>query len=296
MSQREWKPRRLYCAQFILLTLCCGCRPANVDDVGAQTEALNDYNGWNTNGWNTNGWNTNGWSTSSWQVNNGQLTGAAFLAGLGNGDVTYNTLTMGYLVACALASGDSISASVANQSFVWTGRLGLAPEWKTANLSPTGQRWISACMAAHFNRLGKHVAISLRGSSIGLDLDEATVANWQEAAFFGNLFDDSGLSTCAGSDNAKLAAVLTRLGRDCGEGNCPQMTFLNLCSSVCTGTASDGHWLQCAGHNEVITTYLGAADFRMLYILDHRPPVGDGRRAFSGADPSHARDPRRPLR
>jgi hypothetical protein len=276
MGQRMSKPRQLYRAQLILLACCCGCRLASVDRIGAQTEALSDDNGWNTNGWNTNGWNTNGWSGKSWQISSGQLTSPAFLGGLGNGDVSYNTWTMHYLVACGLTAADSIDATVANQSFAWTGRLGLTPEWKTADLSPTAQRWISACMAAHVNRLGEHVKISVRGGSISLDPNEAAQAQWQEAAFFGNLFDGRGLSVCAGTDNQKLSDYLQSIGRDCGEGNCPQMTFLQLCSDVCSGTATDGHWLHCADSDEVITTYLDASDARQMYGEDdHAPPAGN---------------------
>jgi hypothetical protein len=268
-AQRSW----LVCLQLIVLACGWGGCDRGNDAIAAKAAALTQLNGWSINGWNTNGWNTNGWSTSGWMTTPaGQLTGAAFLTGLGAGDIAYNTFTMGYLVACALADGDGVSANVAGASFTWTGRFGLAPEWKSSDLSPTAQRWISACMAAHVNRIGRHISISLRGGSIAVENGEMLGMTWQEAAFLGNLFDGTGLSVCGGDDNPRAAArVLAVIGRDCGDGDCPEMTFLQQCSGACSSEAStDDHWVHCAGHDEVLTTFLFPNDARASYGLPAR--------------------------
>jgi hypothetical protein len=46
-------------------------------------------------------------------------------------------------------------------SFSWTGALGLAPGWATAPLDLNGQELVSACLRAHANSIGRHVATSL---------------------------------------------------------------------------------------------------------------------------------------
>jgi hypothetical protein len=265
MGNRASWLRRFLGVQLIVLVCGYGGCQRRYDVMATQSSALTTDNGWDINGWNTNGWNTNGWSTSGWMTTStGELTGTDFLAGLGAGDVAYNTFTMGYLIACALADGDCVNATIGGNNYQWCGRLGLAPEWKSAALTATGQRWISACMAAHYNRIGHHVVISIIGGPLSTEGMDPVVFSWQEAAFFGNLFDGTGLSVCGGSDNPVQAARnLARIGRDCGDGDCPQMTFLHQCSGVCSGTGSDGRWLHCAGYDEVLTTYLTRDDARV---------------------------------
>jgi hypothetical protein len=257
--------------------LLVGCSPGGAA-IGQRQSALETDNGWNTNGWNTNGWNTNGWSTRAWNVSaSGSITDSIFLSGLNATGANYNAWTMGYLVRCALPPGDCVSAVVGGVTRSWCGRLGLAPEWKTTGLSPSSQRWVSACMGAHFNRYGYHIRISVRGPSIALDQNELGDAPYQEAAFIGNLFDGTGLLACRGVDLSELVSLDQYLARVCGLDQCPTIGYLGGCQASCNGNGSSGYWLSCAGTNEVITTYLNADDAESEFGPGwHGPGSGHG--------------------
>lgn len=96
------------------------------------------------------------------------------------------------LVECALPPGDELTLSSPTGVSTLAGGLGLAPEWKTAPMTESGQKWVSACLLAHVNAKGAHVLISLRGDHKGLEptADEIQDYRAEEGAFYGNLFDD----------------------------------------------------------------------------------------------------------
>ena len=135
---------------------------------------------------------------------------------------------LSYVARCALP-GDVAVIVAGDDLHVFRGQFGLAPEWLDESLSPSGQRWVSACLLAHVNALGEHVAISLRGPHPNLeDVSSAERARFsvQEAAFYGNLFrlrSISGSTTfaCEGGDiylgHGDSSYLSLRLCGDAGE-------------------------------------------------------------------------------
>jgi hypothetical protein len=73
---------------------------------------------------------------------------------------------MGYLVKCAVASGQSRTWTnpTTGVSYTWPGDLGLAPGWSGGTPATlVEQQVITACLAAHVNRYGTSVPISVNG-------------------------------------------------------------------------------------------------------------------------------------
>jgi hypothetical protein len=104
---------------------------------------------------------------------------------------------MEYLVGCALTPSQSFSftwtdsfGAVEEETYV--GAVGLAPGWASGPLDVTGQRLVSACLAARTNYYGVTVIISLRSGAPPLDTmtpgSELAAYPDVEGAFWGNLF------------------------------------------------------------------------------------------------------------
>lgn len=130
-----------------------------------------------------------------------------------------------YAVSCALDETQSVS-------FTWTdadqvvhaetypGFVGLETGWASRPLSATGQRWISACMAARTNYSGVHVEISVRAPNPVLspaETPEAPTFAVEEGAFWGNIYGGApALYACdvpADDDNSWAQ------DRDCAAGH-----------------------------------------------------------------------------
>src|SRR5262249_21384694 len=62
-----------------------------------------------------------------------------------------------YLVRCALPEDVAVYAQHGPDRFTFPGRLGLAPRWLYEAMTPSEERWVSACLLAHVNYFGKHV-------------------------------------------------------------------------------------------------------------------------------------------
>jgi hypothetical protein len=98
-------------------------------------------------------------------------------------------MTVQYLVRCALATGDSLTARDQNgASYTFPGQLGLAPQWKTGACDATCQRTISACMLAHVNTTGIHIPLWLVSPSAAIGWGTDPQYPNREGTFFGNIF------------------------------------------------------------------------------------------------------------
>jgi hypothetical protein len=140
------------------------------------------------NGLSMNGLSMNGLSTttfSTWFSQNPPVTSAV----------------MSYLVRCAVANGDSrtYTDKTTGITYTWYGLFGLAPTWSSGKKPPVAeQQLVTACLAAHANKFGVHVAISVQGKdskgvAIPLATNELADYSVREACFFGNLFADQGV-------------------------------------------------------------------------------------------------------
>ena len=209
--------------------------------AGVLEEGLTSENGLTTNGLTTNGLTTNGLTTNG-------LSAVVFGAWFA-GNPTSNATIMKYLVKCGLPAGMSLGYWFGPTYYSWPGELGLAPTWVSYGYLPLAeQQLVSACMAAHTNKYGVHVTVSVRGylpdgSAIPLSAGESSAYNQDEGCYFGNLFDGSGVFS-AYSSNSPLTSVGETSLRACAvsdgkKGSCaPMVSTGKTCQQICTGYTS----------------------------------------------------------
>ena len=195
----------------LLLAAAVGCGPAGQLDapgapLGTHSDALVSSNGLSTNGLSTNGLSTNGLSTNGLSTNglstNGLSTNGLSTNGFNtwfSADPAKAEEVMRYIVRCALSEGQSLSYTHVGTTHTWEGTLGLAPGWSSgAEATLAEQQLVSSCLAAHVNKYGVHLNISVLGrdalgTAIPTTAEEMETYAQPEAVFFGNLFNDEGL-------------------------------------------------------------------------------------------------------
>jgi len=121
------------------------------------------------------------------------LNGLASVSGVANGvglmTSASGRTTLAYLVRCALPAGRTIIKKDQNNvSYSFAGQIGVAPEWETGACDATCMEEVSACMLAHVNTTGQHIAIWLDGDSPAIGWGQNSNYPFQEGSFFGNLF------------------------------------------------------------------------------------------------------------
>jgi hypothetical protein len=179
---------------------------------------------------------------------------------------------LGVLAACALSAGDALKVSTDDGDYLFSGSLGLAPEWRTGALSEQDQRWVSACLLAHVNGVGAHVPISLRGDHPALQPTIKEVANYQaeEGAFYGNLFgEEPYAASCVGDHGISSPDLKDRVCATEVVGSKTACGFVSAgqCQEVCDvqvhehGPTYSNCRLSAAentGVSEVITVFLAS--------------------------------------
>jgi hypothetical protein len=212
-------------------------------DNGLSLNGLS-LNGLSLNGLSLNGLSLNGLSTSSFD--------SWFQA-----DRTVRNEVMTYVVACAVPAGQSrtYTDTSTHTTYTWNGSLGLATSWASGNAATTAElQVVSACMAAHANKFGIHVFVSLRGldgagNPIPATSQEVTDYTLREACFFGNLFDGA-TGTFGGNDGLSLNSGQSS-PRVCGlpgpnnTSQCPPMAYVGSCSTYCTRDATNTFYTSC---------------------------------------------------
>lgn len=136
--------------------------------------------------------------------------------------------TAEYLVECALPLGESITKTVGNETLVFEGLLGLAPEWADDACDEDCQQWVSACLLARTNVSGQTVMIWIQADhpAIGYGVPEGLV---HEASWYGNLFAASDEQyLCKGQPGA--AAEAKHEGRTCSQGQTCGFTKYGKCN------------------------------------------------------------------
>ncbi len=266
---------------FWALGLAAGCTESlDSEDVASASEAVESENGLSTNGLSTNGLSTNGLSTNGLSTNglstnglstNGLSTNGLSTNGLStNGfstwfdsnSASYSARVMQYVVRCALPKGETRSfVSSSGVSYTWTGLLGLAPSWAAGAAIPLAeQQLVSACLAAHANKFGLHVDISVRGRMADGELlpvtkDEKKDFKFAESCFFGNLFEGDGVFAVQNAPIPKHRNHTQSSPRACGvvepwtSADCaPFLPRLSgSCDDYCTGwSANNGTFESCS--------------------------------------------------
>jgi len=254
----------------------CGAQP----QVGPTADALLTKNGLSANGLSANGLSANGMSANGLSAN-GLTANGLSANGLATADFAawfvvdppMGDMIMRYLAKCALPAGQTLTYETGGEVYTWFGVLGLAPGWATGPMSPQEQQLVTACLGAHSNKFGLHIALSVRGpladgaSLIPLDPGEDTAFPRAEGCFFGNLFDGSGIYSGAFLDDWQPAETNPRGCAVEGglPGDCPPIQNLGSCAAACTAVpgVTPTVWGDCVadGVNGVVhylplTTYL----------------------------------------
>jgi hypothetical protein len=193
-------------AVFLVSALmACGpvAEPEEPQELAIRRSALTDDNGLSPNGLAFNGLAFNGLAFNGLAFNglafNG-LSTAEFSAWFQT-DPAAGNMVMKYLVQCALPEGQvrTFTHPTTGDTYTWTGLLGLAPDWANgASATLEEQQIISACLAAHTNKFGVRVPISVlgrnaKGEVIPYTKEELEDFSEREACFFGNLFNGEGI-------------------------------------------------------------------------------------------------------
>jgi hypothetical protein len=137
------------------------------------------------------------------------------------------------------------------------GLLGLAPEWVHRGLTASERLWWGACLAAHTNRYGVPVEISVRGdaASLATTTTERSTFTKREGAFWATYNPDAAVPlhfyTCFDEKNATVSAMLANRTCTLGASKCgPMFTTLmgcrNLGAPACEGErGSDKAYFNC---------------------------------------------------
>jgi hypothetical protein len=172
-----------------------------------------------------------------------------------------------YLVQCALPADVALYADQDGTRFTFPGGLGLAPRWVDEAMTPSEERWVSACLLARVNYFGTSVLVSMRATppptpALAVSVDESRRFSIFEGGFFGNLFTPEPVAyTCRGARTPSQAhdpilqqRVCTQeTGETTAEG-----TPITACRFLLTGRCEDSasRTVHGAPYTEVIFTYL----------------------------------------
>jgi len=244
----------------LLVVLVSACGPVEgapePESPSQYTQELDAINGLSLNGLSLNGLSLNGLSLNGLSLNG--LSAAAFHTWF-EGDPLLHDAVMKYVVSCAAPVGVSrtYASPTTGRVYVWVGNLGLAPNW-TQGMPATlaEQRIVSACLAAHANKYGRHVSISVQGlSTTGVAIPtsplEPLLFAEREACFFGNVFGGEGLYV--GNDGRPLndrestaRACALSSGRNLVSQECaPLVRVEQDCARFCTLDASRRFYVSC---------------------------------------------------
>ena len=170
---------------------------------------------------------------------------------------TANAL-MKYIVKCSLPAGLGMEFEYGGVDYVWPGQLGLAPHWAAGEPIPESeQQLVSACLAAHSNRYGAHVAISLLGqyadgSAMPVSDQELSTYPVTEGCFFGNLFRRDGVFSASDRPAAltddesslRACAMPDRTGSG-ASSMCPPIKYAGTCRDLCIPDPSNLYYSTC---------------------------------------------------
>src|ERR1044071_1595203 len=198
-SRRRGRTKRTSMKQLMVLALlAAGCTDAR-DPSATTVDDLSTENGISFNGKSLNGMSFNGMSFNGLDLGLGTTSFASWF----NADSARNTIEMQYVVKCAKSSGTTVTWTnpQTGATYSWPGLLGLAPTWTNRAMTTTEQQLITACLLAHGNKYGVHVAIAVEGktasgSVLPQGTGELTTFSVKEAAFFGNTVTGDGMFVC----------------------------------------------------------------------------------------------------
>ncbi|WP_240486958.1 hypothetical protein [Hyalangium minutum] len=224
--------------------------------LAARYLPLEADNGMSPNGLSANGLSANGLSANGLSANGLSANGLSMpsFTSWFTQNPAQNDMVMRYIVRCAVHDNEfrQYRDPQTQLVYTWSGGLGLAPGWAhgaPANLAE--QQLVSACLAAHVNKFGMSVPISVLGKTatgqyIPVTLDELLRYTRQEGCFFGNLFNGEGVF--AGSDGPRLQSTESS-SRACafssGGNACPPIVDAGRCDQLCEPFLLGGLYVSC---------------------------------------------------
>jgi hypothetical protein len=212
------------------------------------------------------GFSYNGMPASVLTVNGIGPSGVStddFAAWFGSDPATADVV-MKYVVRCALPSGEEIDYDYGGVHYSWLGTVGLAPVWAADYPIPEiEQQLITACLAAHANKYGAHVPITVLGrmsDDVPLPADGQQLADYPitEGCFFGNVFQAQG--AFSGTDRPEPLDASQSSSRACaladatdpnGLSQCPPIQYVGSCRDVCQ-PSDDGTFYDSCEVNGVV--------------------------------------------
>jgi hypothetical protein len=226
-----------------------------------EPQELGSNNGLSTNGLSANGLSANGLSANGLSANGLSLNGLnteSFRTWF-QANRPLSESVMRYLILCAVPSGQSrtFTDAVTGESFTWSGGLGVAPDWANGRPATVAeQQLVSACMAAHVNKFGMRIPLSVLGRNarnepIPYTSWELSTYSHKEACFFGNLFTREGIYL--GNDRGNLSAressaracSISSNAENMRTTDCPPLNYVGSCTNYCTLDASKTYFTSC---------------------------------------------------
>jgi hypothetical protein len=213
---------------------------APAGDLSVAEAAEIATNGLSTNGLSTNGLSTNGLSTNGLSTNGLSTNGFTswFNASPANAD-----MVMRYVVRCAVPAGQTRSyTSPTGVTYTWAGSLGLLPGWSSGlPATETEQQVLTACLAAHTNKYGLQISISVlgrdaQGNAIAYTTKEMDTYSEKEACFFGNVFSNEGVYAANDRSYLSLSESTSRacgLSSSSNNTDCSPIVHVGTCSDYC---------------------------------------------------------------
>ena len=242
---------RLSLAATLGLAACT--EPVPETETETVSSAMLSENGMSMNGMSMNGMSMNGMSMNGMSMNGMSMNGMS-MNGLNtaNGLSSFNGLmtTVGgrdivkYMVKCALPLGRTLVKQDQNgATYSFSGSLGVAPEFENDLCGPDCQERVSACMLAHVNNAGVHIALWL-DSEGAIGWGQNPSFPYQEGSFFGNLFPAPWTGYFCNGKGFDQGAVPGRLGAPLASNVYVDPFGANVeCSTSmrCTAHGTDGY-------------------------------------------------------
>ncbi|MBZ4416477.1 hypothetical protein [Myxococcus sp. RHSTA-1-4] len=216
---------------------------------------MRSANGLITNGLITNGLITNGLITNG--LTSLGVSTPSFNQWFDSNALEFSDMVMKYVVSCAYAEGTSLTyrSSTTMVTYTWYGLLGLTPGWASGlPISPDEEQLITGCLAAHVNKFGIQMEVSIRGATatgalLSVTKEESTEFSEKEAAFFGNLVTDGVVFACSdrnlsGQESSARACALSSQASGLSP-ECPPIQHVGSCGSVCVLDKGKAHYTRC---------------------------------------------------
>jgi hypothetical protein len=241
-----------------------------------QPQALGTINGLSVNGLSVNGLSVNGLSVNGLSVNGLSVNGLLSLTFRNwfEADPSARNTVMKYIVLCAVPAGQTrtFTSLMTGLTYSWQGQLGLAPTWSLGLPAlEVEQQLVTACLAAHTNKYGINIPISVlgrnaQGQALPYTSSELAAYSEDEACFFGNAFNDAGIFAAnarfflhASESTSRACGLSSRHGST----DCAPVVHVGSCKEFCTTDPTKDFFAQCTYNGvtyKAITTRIRPQD------------------------------------